>query len=42
VAGTVQVSGVRAANSSTYGTDIVAPVALAAGTAVTLTAVPRA
>jgi hypothetical protein len=42
LAGTAQVSGVQAANSSTYGTDLMAPVALAANTAVTLTAVPRA
>jgi hypothetical protein len=42
VAGTVQVSGVQASNSSTYGTDISAPVAVTAGTPVILTAVPRA
>jgi hypothetical protein len=42
LAGTAQVSGVQASNSSTYGTDLMAPVALAANTAVTLTAVPRA
>jgi hypothetical protein len=41
VAGTVQISGVQAAGSSTYGTDVMAPVALTAGTGVTLTAVPR-
>jgi hypothetical protein len=41
-AGTAQISGVQAANSSTYGTDISAPVALSAGTPVVLTAVPHA
>ena len=41
LAGTVQSSGVQAATSTTYGSDVTAPVALAAGTAVTLTAAPR-
>jgi hypothetical protein len=41
VAGTVQISGVQASNSSTYGTDISAPVDVQANTPVTLTAVPR-
>lgn len=40
-AGTVQVGGVQAANATTYGSDSTAPVALAANTAVTLTAAPR-
>jgi len=40
-AGTVQVSGVQAASSSTYGTDITAPLVLAANTAVTVTAAPH-
>jgi len=40
-AGTVEVGGVQAATSRTYGSDVTAPVTLAAGTAVTLTAVPR-
>jgi hypothetical protein len=41
-AGTVEVGGVQAANSRTYGSDVTAPVPVAADTAVTLTAVPRA
>jgi hypothetical protein len=41
LAGTAQISGVHASNASTYGTDVVVPVALTANTAVTLTAVPR-
>jgi hypothetical protein len=40
-AGTVQVSGVQGTGSSTYGTDVTTPIALAAGTAVTVTAVPH-
>ncbi|MEV4703241.1 hypothetical protein [Actinoplanes sp. NPDC049316] len=41
-AGTVQVSGVQGAGSTTYGTDVTTPLPLTAGTAVTVTAVPRA
>jgi hypothetical protein len=41
-AGTVQVGGVQADNATTYGSDVTAPVQLAAGTAVTLTAAVRA
>ncbi|GIE95500.1 Agd3-related carbohydrate-binding protein [Paractinoplanes rishiriensis] len=41
-AGTVQLSGAQTAGSTTYGSDVTAPVALAANTAVTVTAVPRA
>ena len=40
-AGTVQVSGVQGTGSSTYGTDVTTPIALAANTAVTVTAVPH-
>jgi hypothetical protein len=40
-AGTLQVSGVQTDATTSYGSDISAPVGLAAGTAVTLTAVPR-
>jgi hypothetical protein len=40
-AGTVQVSGVQGSGASTYGTDVTTPVTLA-GTAVTVTAAPRA
>ncbi|GAA2523427.1 hypothetical protein Ahu01nite_056530 [Winogradskya humida] len=40
--GTVQLSGVTAATSSTYGSDVSAPIALVANTAVTVTAAPRA
>ena len=42
LAGTVQISGVQTATSTTYGSDVTAPVALAAGTPVTVTAAPRA
>jgi hypothetical protein len=42
LAGTVQVGGVQATNATTYGSDVTAPVTLAASTVVTLTAVPRA
>jgi hypothetical protein len=42
LAGTVQISGVQAATSTTYGSDVTAPVTLAANTAVTVTAAPRA
>jgi hypothetical protein len=42
LAGTVQVGGVQAANATAYGSDVTAPVALAANTAVTVTAAPRA
>jgi hypothetical protein len=41
-AGTVQVGGVQGANSRSYGTDVTTPIVLAAGTAVTVTAAPRA
>jgi hypothetical protein len=41
-AGTAEISGVQTATSRTYGSDVTAPVALAANTAVTLTAAPRA
>ncbi|GAA2675371.1 Agd3-related carbohydrate-binding protein [Actinoplanes palleronii] len=41
LAGTVQVGGVQAANSTSYGSDVTAPVTLTANTAVTLTAAPR-
>jgi hypothetical protein len=41
-AGTVQVSGVQTAGSTTYGSDVSAPLTLTAGTAVTVTAAPRA
>jgi hypothetical protein len=39
--GTVEITGVSTATSRTYGNDVTAPVALAANTAVTLTAAPR-
>jgi hypothetical protein len=39
--GTVQLSGVQTAASSTYGSDVSGPVALTANTAVTVTAAPR-
>ena len=42
LAGTVQISGVQTATSTTYGSDVTAPVTLTANTAVTLTAAPRA
>ncbi|GIF23886.1 hypothetical protein BJ973_004498 [Actinoplanes tereljensis] len=42
LAGTVEIGGVQTATSRTYGNDVTAPVALAASTAVTLTAAPRA
>jgi hypothetical protein len=42
VAGTVQISGVQTSTTGTYGTDISAPVTVAANTSVTLPAVPRA
>jgi peptidoglycan/xylan/chitin deacetylase (PgdA/CDA1 family)/predicted lipoprotein with Yx(FWY)xxD motif len=42
LAGTVEISGVQTDTSSTYGSDVTAPVALAANTAVTVPAVPRA
>ncbi|WP_306204087.1 Agd3-related carbohydrate deacetylase [Actinoplanes sp. RD1] len=41
LAGTVQLSGVNTAASTTYGTDRTAPVTLTANTAVTVTAAPR-
>jgi hypothetical protein len=41
LAGTVQLSGVQTAESTTYGTDVSAPVTLAANTAVTVSAAPR-
>jgi hypothetical protein len=40
-AGTVQISGAQGTGSSTYGSDVTTPIALAANTAVTVTAVPR-
>jgi hypothetical protein len=40
-AGTVQISGAQGTGSSTYGTDVTTPLALAANTAVTVTAVPH-
>ncbi|AGL18810.1 hypothetical protein [Actinoplanes sp. N902-109] len=39
--GTLQLSGVQTATSSTYGSDVSAPVALTANTPVTVTAAPR-
>ena len=42
LAGTVEIGGVQTASSRTYGSDVTAPVALEANTAVTLTAAPRA
>jgi hypothetical protein len=41
LAGTAEISGVQGDSSRTYGSDVTTPVALAANTAVTLTAVPR-
>jgi hypothetical protein len=40
-AGTVQITGVQGAGSSTYGTDVTTPLAVEADTAVTVTAVPH-
>lgn len=40
-AGSVEVSGAQTADSTTYGTDVTADVALEAATAVTVTAAPR-
>ncbi|GGK78192.1 Agd3-related carbohydrate-binding protein [Mangrovihabitans endophyticus] len=39
--GTAEIGGVQTATSRTYGSDVTAPVALTADTAVTLTAAPR-
>jgi hypothetical protein len=40
-AGTVRVSGAQATGATTYGTDVTAPIALTAGTPVTVPAVPH-
>ena len=40
-AGTVEITGAQSATARTYGSAVTTPAALAANTAVTLTAVPR-